>query len=550
MRQVVLISGHTCTGKSKLAGMLQLQLGFELLKTSSVINKRDANQTTEASRAGLKELGDNLDEQTDHKWLFDAVASLHNELTESRPIVVDSLRKAEQLEWFRKQNDFEVTHVHLYASRNALEQRFRARNLRRDNEASHSDLSLIKSEEDVLSFMKDADVRVYTERTQIEDIYTRVTAYLGMFASPDARLVDVLVGGQYGSEGKGQIAAYVAQEYDVLMRVGGPNAGHSAARESGKYVYHSLPSGCRESTADILIGAGATIHVTELIKEIVECNVAPRRVYIDPNVMVIAQADREAEMAMTKAIGSTGRGGGAAAARRIMGRLNGIDRAKLASDIKELKPYVKPVQARLQLAYLRKERVFLEGTQGSALSLIHGPYPHVTSRDTNVSGCLAEAGIPPGRVRKVLMVIRYAPIRVESPKGADSGPLKNETDFATVAESAGIQEELQPVEKTSTTGKNRRVGWFDWAAFRAACELNLPTDIVLTFADYHKVENRDARRFEQLHVDTIKFIEELQRIGQAPVSLINTRYPHDEVAPLDLRTVIDRRSWRVKVAPQ
>jgi adenylosuccinate synthase len=96
------------------------------------------------------------------------------------------------------------------------------------------------------------------------------------------------------------------------------------------------------------------------------------------------------------------------------------------------------------------------------------------------------------------------------------------------------------------------VGWFEWDAFRRACILNSPTDIVLTFADYIDADNREARRFEQLTERTIKFIEELERVAQAPVSLVNTRFPRDEEAQLDLRTVIDRRSWktlRLNISP-
>jgi len=74
--------------------------------------------------------------------------------------------------------------------------------------------------------------------------------------------------------------------------------------------------------------------------------------------------------------------------------------------------------------------------------------------------------------------------------------------------------------------------------------LNAPTDIVLTFADYIDAKNQGARRFEQLTEDTIKFIEELERIARAPVSLINTRFPRETEEKIDLRTVIDRRDWK------
>src|SRR5690606_13520366 len=108
-------------------------------------------------------------------------------------------------------------------------------------------------------------------------------------------------------------------------------------------------------------------------------------------------------------------------------------------------------------------RVMLEGTQGTGLSLFHGTYPWVTSRDTTVAGCLSEAGISPNRVRKVIMVCRSYPIRVQNPAGATSGPMAREINWETVAERSGVPvEELQSNERTSTTKRKRRVAEFDW----------------------------------------------------------------------------------------
>lgn len=480
------------------------------------------------------------DSESNNRWLYELVCREAEKLAPETPIVVDAVRNAAQLEVFRQQVKFEVSHVHLYASKALLEERLRERG------ADLEEIDLIKTEDDISAFRHDADVRVFTDRTDTEDTLTRVAGFLGLYPAPDLECVDVIVGGQYGSEGKGQVAAYLSREYDVLMRVGGPNAGHKAARESGKYTYHSLPSGSREFSGDILIGPGATIQPEELLSEISDCGVTPERLYLDPNVMVITDEDRSNETGLIGAIGSTGRGGGSAAARRILDRKPGRDGAQLARDTPSLEPYVKSTHERLQKAYLTGENVLLEGTQGSLLSIYHGAYPYVTSRDTNVAGCLAEAGIPPRRVRRVMMVFRYTPIRVQSPPNGTSGSLKHETDFLSVAKMAGIEEDLEANEKTSTTNLDRRVGWFEWEKFRLACELNSPTDIVLTFADYQHVSNRDARRFEQLNPDLIKFIEELERVAQAPVSIINTRYPHDEDEPLDLRTLIDRRYERSK----
>ena len=189
-------------------------------------------------------------------------------------------------------------------------------------------------------------------------------------------------------------------------------------------------------------------------------------------------------------------------------------------------------------AFCNRKRVLLEGTQGTGLSLYHGHYPHVTSRDTTVAGCLAEAGISPSRVRKVVMVCRTYPIRVQSPSGPGrtSGLMSQEITLEEIAKRSGIDiDELNKIEITSTTKRKRRIGEFDWALLRKAASLNAPTDIALTFSDYLSSKNRDARRVEQLTPETIQFIQEIERVAAAPVSLISTRF-HS-------RSIIDRRSW-------
>ena len=105
-----------------------------------------------------------------------------------------------------------------------------------------------------------------------------------------------------------------------------------------------------------------------------------------------------------------------------------------------------------------------------------------------------------------------------------------------IASRSGYDElELRKSEITSTTARKRRVGEFEWDLYRKAVTLNSPTDIALTFTDYIDVQNARARRFEQLTEQTIQFIQELERVASAPVSLISTRF--------DYRSIIDRRSW-------
>jgi len=170
--------------------------------------------------------------------------------------------------------------------------------------------------------------------------------------------------------------------------------------------------------------------------------------------MVIEEEDIEAEKELQEKISSTRQGVGAATARKIMGRgQEGKQKIRLAKDVRELKPYVKgDVQEIFERAYLNGDRILLEGTQGTTLSLHHGPYPHVTSRDTTVSGCLSDAGIAPRRLRRVIMVCRTYPIRV----GGPSGPMVNEVTFQEIAERSGIPyQELEEREKTTTTKRAR-----------------------------------------------------------------------------------------------
>jgi adenylosuccinate synthase len=211
----------------------------------------------------------------------------------------------------------------------------------------------------------------------------------------------------------------------------------------------------------------------------------------------------------------------------------------MAKDIDKLKPYVRPAHDVIEAACRQQRRVLLEGTQGTGLSLYHGPYPHVTSRDTTVAGCLAEAGISPSRVRKVVMVCRTYPIRVQDPDGEGgktSGPMSQEITLPEIERRSGIAlTKLQKTETTSTTKRRRRICEFDWVLLKKAAELNAPTDIALTFVDYVSAENEKARRFEQLTSETLRFIQEIERVAEAPVSLIATRFHH--------RSIIDRRTW-------
>lgn len=547
MVTVVLITGHLGTGKTDLAKRLEADHEYTFIRSSDEVRKLFGLMSTEEmERLALQDAGAKWDEESDGKWLFDIVERASR--TNDR-IVVDHVRNERQLKHFRLRPEWKTLHIHLYAPRPFLEGQYSSK-LEKEK-LTYEQANPIESETDIAKFKDDADVRINVNRSGHGDTYTRVAARLGLFSEADRQLVDVLIGGQFGSEGKGHIAAALARNYKLVIRVGGPNAGHTVSSETGKYTYHQLPSGAQDFSAKILLGPGMTIHKESLLEEIKDCKLTPERLCIDPQALLICEDDKTAEQKMRKEIASTASGSGAASARRIMGR--SAAPPLLAKDDPDLQVFTRKRDVfagtavdELEQCYARGDSILLEGTQGSGLSIFHGEYPYVTSRDTNVAGCLAEAGVSPKRVRRVVMVVRTTPIRVGNPDGGKhtSGSIKNETDFKTIAEEANLDpKKVVNLEKTSTTKRDRRVGWFDWELFRRSCILNTPTDIALTFVDYLSEKNMAARRFEQLTDDTIKFIEELEQVGQAPVSIINTRFPNlnDDK---DIRSIIDRRDWR------
>ena len=545
--RLAVISGPVGSGKSTLARRLAEHYGARHIRTQDLMRALAIayNEELPLERRALQEYGEKLDHDTGGGWVAQGVARLIDEREESANggalVIVDSIRAHHQIERLREAYGARVSHVHLHAPIQVLGARYAARGSDSGliELGSYSEVAENATESTVGQLEAEADISVDTQRNSPGDVETRVAAALGLYASRTDALLDVLVGAQYGSEGKGNIAFYLAPEYDVLMRVGGPNAGHKVPLPT-PYTHRLLPSGTRANLhASIVIGPGATLSLDVLMPEIAECGVDVDRLSIDPQCMIIEKADLSAEAGLVGAIGSTGKGGGAAAARRIMGRHQDVSDAtpvRLARDVPELAPYVRATSGILDRAFAHGERVLLEGTQGTELSLYHGSYPHVTSRDTTTAGTLAEAGVGIHRVRRVIMVARTYPIRVMSPEGATSGPMSQELSWEEIARRSGVPaDELLAQEKGSVSHKQRRVAEFDWQMLRRASELNGATDVALTFTDYISVRNRKARRYEQLSPDTIHFVEEVERVAGVPVSLLGTRF--------DIRSVIDRRQW-------
>lgn len=298
--------------------------------------------------------------------------------------------------------------------------------------------------------------------------------------------ITVLVGGQYGSEGKGAIAAHVANEYNIHVRVGSPNAGHTIYWNGQKHVMQSIPCGWINPNADIVIGRGALLNMKQFMKELVHImQFYPNfldRLYIDPEAGILDEKFHQEEGGiygeMHKRIGSTGEGVGPARIARLTRDPQQFRQFKnVAEEYGLEKCLCENTPAKIVNAQDDGSNILIEGTQGSALSLLHSHWPYCTSIDTNAAGIIAEVGIAPSRVTNVLMVCRTYPIRV----AGNSGPMKNEISWEELNERMG--QTITP-ERTTVTKKIRRIAEWDDDLFEQSCILNAPTEIALTFADY------------------------------------------------------------------
>lgn len=545
MRVLIGLSGPVGVGKSSFCEVLKARFRAKRLSTRELLLASGAK----SERENLQVAGERLDRETDGKWVSDALA---RELIEDGPdvVIVDSIRIKKQIDHIRREfgDRFRVWHVFVDAEDDVLRERYAKRDSPIGEFADYDDLKRSETERAIRSLKEIADRVVDASRCAPDSVAAQAVAGLGLFPLNLEPLVDIAVGGQFGSEGKGHVCSYLASGYDMLVRVGGPNAGHWAALPE-KIKFIQLPSGTAANPqADIVIGAGATLYLPQLLKELYDRRLSHERLAIDPQAMIIDDADRHYESIYGDTIGSTKQGVGAATARKILGRFDPMPLnvpVRLARDVEELKDFIRPAIAMFEAAFAKGKKVFLEGTQGTDLSLHHGAcpsedglisrgaWPNVTSRDTTASGCLADAGIAPGRVRKVIMVTRTYPIRV----GGTSGPIAREITYKAISDRSGVPEhEISGTEKGTISKNPRRIAEFDWEQVRRAASLNGATDIAISFSDYISINNRKAQRYEELTEETRNFIEGVERVSNAPVSLISTRFEADGI--------IDRRNWK------
>lgn len=316
----------------------------------------------------------------------------------------------------------------------------------------------------------------------------------------------VVAGGFWGDEGKGKIISYLVlkDKLDFCVRTGSVNAAHTIWFEGKRYAMHMVPGGFVSEKCRLLIAAGANVHVAQFFKEVEETGVK-NRICVDSQASIIEDehSTQDKSSAHLKGLGTTGWGVGPAIEERVRRT------AKLAKDIPELKPYLTDVAMETNRAIDTGKNVLLEGTQGLFLSLFHGTYPYVTSRDTSASAICSEAGVGPTKVDHVLLVFKSFVTRV------GTGPLPGEISKEEAIKRGWF-------ETAAGTGRDRRSAPFSFELARRAAMINGATHLAVTKLDCIFPECQGVRAYKQLPMEAKQFIERIEGEAKVPVSLIGT----------------------------
>lgn len=338
--------------------------------------------------------------------------------------------------------------------------------------------------------------------------------------------VSIVVGGQFGSEGKGKVSLELvrmaSERRIVVVRVGGPNSGHTAYDRAGrKFALRQLPAGAVDRNVDIVFPAGSYIDVDVLLREIEELDYPRDRIFVSPyaNVITPEQKAWEVEAGLVSGIGSTGSGVGAAIMAQVAREASNFPLHRHdAAHSAPLEPFLRDTTALMRSWLDFGARIVIEGTQGFGLSLYDGGFwPKATSRATTAAAALAETGLSPMDVDNVVLVIRSYPIRV----AGNSGPLPGETSWEAISASTQPGGDLR--EFTTVTNKLRRVGHFDASVVKAAIASNNPTMIVLNHLDYVGSNQAGSKECEAVahFVETVELAigRSVEFLGFSPKSV-------------------------------
>jgi adenylosuccinate synthase len=327
----------------------------------------------------------------------------------------------------------------------------------------------------------------------------------------------ILVGAQWGDEGKGKIIDVLTEQAEIVVRTqGGNNAGHTVHIKGQKYVLHLVPSGILRKKKLCIIGNGVVVDPVSLVSEIEGLRKlgvhADGQLFLSETAHLVLPYHRELDsqresLKGKNKIGTTKRGIGPAygdkAARTGLRVIDLVNPARFEEKLKlrirenneilkafgakplsfrkvlkeyraagdYLKPFVANTVVLLHDAIRRGADVLFEGAQGTFLDIDHGTYPYVTSSNTTAGGACTGSGVPPHRMDRVVAVMKAYTTRV------GEGPLPTENaEIADLLHGMGR-------EFGATTGRPRRCGWFDSVATRHACMVNGIDELAITNID-------------------------------------------------------------------
>ena len=366
--------------------------------------------------------------------------------------------------------------------------------------------------------------------------------------------VTVVIGSQWGDEGKGKIVDLIAKDIDIVARYqGGANAGHTICWEDKEFVLHLVPSGVFHEGVQCVIGNGVVIDPVAVMKEIEMIRnlgyEVEGRLHISHNAHLIMPYHKKVEEARERwrdagAIGTTGRGIGpsyvdkfARTGIRVVDLLDrDVLRKKLITSMEEknailqnvygadeldvdaiideyvefdkiIDPFVTDTTELLGQALADGKRVLAEGAQGSLLDVDFGTYPFVTSSHPTVGGCCTGLGVPPTAVERVIGIVKAYCTRV------GNGPFPTE-----LLDETGEELRRTGAEFGATTGRPRRCGWLDLVALRYTTMINGFTDLAITKLDVlsgleeikvctgYRINGKSSRRFPN-DIRTLEGIE-------------------------------------------
>jgi adenylosuccinate synthase len=405
----------------------------------------------------------------------------------------------------------------------------------------------------------------------------------------------VVIGAQWGDEGKGKIVDYLAKEAQTIVRFsGGANAGHTIVIGDQEYALHLIPSGILYPDKLVILGAGMVIDPVALFTEIKMLEDrgidTTGRILISDRAHIVLpryiQIDKERDAARKKPIGTTGRGIGITYSMKSdrdgirladlswkekMDELDGADRSFL-------EPYIERLEAMsIDLAsflmHRKNSQVLFEGAQGTLLDLDLGTYPYVSSGISNAAGAAIGGCVGPRALDRVLGVFKAYSTRV------GNGPFPSEFDADSEDELCKFVRDTGR-EYGVTTGRPRRCGYLDLVALRYACRTNSIDSLVMTHLDVYdsmeeikacvayriggkmvedfpasiealnsaepvlrsfpgwKKKLSNALTYEEFPVAAMEYVEFIERFSETPIDIVSVGYDRKE-------TIIRRSPWIV-----